>query len=369
MKSINRNLMLAIFIIFVLSMIILTYYINTYYIGHDKYFTAYNVTYNNKLANIISNQKATDKEINDISNSDKYTIDNPYVLVNPYGISPLSALIIFTTNNESSVTLSINDTYKTTISKAKRHIIPVYTFYANSTNYVNIALEDGTNKTIEIKTEAFDDATNINNFKKIINKEDEYLLLDKTTNKLRGFDYNGNLVYNLDLDNIYGLTFNNEYLFINYNNIGLEMDYLGRIIGINNDISLITTEANISDNYIGSKMAYSHELISNFQTKTIMDNKELDKYNKLMVSDIEDKLDTAIFYEKKFKFTLLNNYIDLDINEDEYDLILVPRKGKDYYMYHIKGNNRIKVDIKEDVSVFMILDNKYYSLQSTLKFK
>lgn len=93
------------------------------------------------------------------------TLDDPYVKLNPYKTSPLTALVIFQTDQEAKVfytvegesdgtdvTNTVNDGYSTT------HQVPVVGLYANKTNNVtiNVTYKDGTTatKTIQIKTGA-----------------------------------------------------------------------------------------------------------------------------------------------------------------------------------------------------------------------
>lgn len=85
-----------------------------------------------------------------------YTIDNPNVVLDPYDVSPLTALILFETEKEEAVTIIVegkdqNSTYKNTFQSTTKHSIPIYGLYPNSINKVHISCGDKT-KTIEIKT-------------------------------------------------------------------------------------------------------------------------------------------------------------------------------------------------------------------------
>ncbi len=86
-----------------------------------------------------------------------YTLDNPNVIVNPYGNSPLTALIIFETPEETEVSVTIpgkdkNTTYTHTFEESKEHYLPIYGLYAGKTNKITVSAE-GKTKTIEITTE------------------------------------------------------------------------------------------------------------------------------------------------------------------------------------------------------------------------
>ena len=85
-----------------------------------------------------------------------YDIGNPNVIVNPYGNSPLTALVMFTSNDYSEVYITIkgkNDNdINYTFAKDKYHLIPIYGLYADYDNTVIIRCE-GSEKVINIKTE------------------------------------------------------------------------------------------------------------------------------------------------------------------------------------------------------------------------
>lgn len=90
-----------------------------------------------------------------------YKIDNPNIILNPYGNSPLTALIGFETENEVSpkVTIVGKDklsTFNHTFTKGTKHLLPIYGLYANTENKVIIEYQNGDDKvkkTITIKTD------------------------------------------------------------------------------------------------------------------------------------------------------------------------------------------------------------------------
>lgn len=86
-----------------------------------------------------------------------YQIENPNVVLNPYGNSPLTALVMFTTEEEVSPTVTIvgkdkSTTITHTFSKGKEHYLPIYGLYAGVENEVIISWEN-VKKTIKIKTD------------------------------------------------------------------------------------------------------------------------------------------------------------------------------------------------------------------------
>lgn len=109
-----------------------------------------------KSNDLIREQKARSEEILKEYNKGKYTITKPLVLNDPYGASPLTALVMFNTKKEEKVTVTIkgkhNDDLKVTFEAAKDHYIPIYGLYPNYKNTVIVETESGKSNTLTIKT-------------------------------------------------------------------------------------------------------------------------------------------------------------------------------------------------------------------------
>ena len=94
-----------------------------------------------------------------------YTIDEPNVILNPYGNSPLTALILFETEIEVSPKVTIvgkdeNTTFTQEFTSSKTHMLPIYGLYADYNNEIIIEYTiDGEEitKTINIQTEKLPD--------------------------------------------------------------------------------------------------------------------------------------------------------------------------------------------------------------------
>lgn len=94
---------------------------------------------------------------NDYKNGD-YSLSNPFVVEDPYGWSPLTALVMFETDEKSQITVEVEgkDEYtgvKHTFKEStKKHQIPVYGLYAGTDNKVTItaADKDGNKKSKEL---------------------------------------------------------------------------------------------------------------------------------------------------------------------------------------------------------------------------
>ncbi|MDO4271693.1 MAG: aryl-sulfate sulfotransferase [Candidatus Saccharibacteria bacterium] len=73
-----------------------------------------------------------------------YTVDEPNIIVNPYGDSPLTALVIFRTNTSVAPVVKIKGkdeltTYQHEFELATEHYLPIYGLYPDSDNKVTIS--------------------------------------------------------------------------------------------------------------------------------------------------------------------------------------------------------------------------------------
>ncbi len=89
-----------------------------------------------------------------------YSIDDPMVILNPYGTSPLTALVVFQTKDLTTTTVTIkgkngNDLVHT-FTPAKIHILPIYGLYPEYDNKIVIQAS-GKTKELTIKTEKLPD--------------------------------------------------------------------------------------------------------------------------------------------------------------------------------------------------------------------
>ena len=102
---------------------------------------------------LMTEQQELEKEFT----SKGYTLDNPNIIVDPYHNSPLTALVIFETEESLSPTVTIEGsdeltTYTHEFSKTKTHYLPIYGLYPDKEN--KVIIECGNDKQeITIKTE------------------------------------------------------------------------------------------------------------------------------------------------------------------------------------------------------------------------
>ncbi|MFI3238593.1 MAG: aryl-sulfate sulfotransferase [Lachnospiraceae bacterium] len=114
--------------------------------------------------NIMETQWDIEVQLLEDYNAGEYTLESPYVVLDPYGWTPLSALVIFETDENATVTIEVlgKDEYTTIVNEfdtfETSHQIPVVGMYADYLNTVTITVTYGDGTTEEtvvyIQTEA-----------------------------------------------------------------------------------------------------------------------------------------------------------------------------------------------------------------------
>lgn len=178
--------------------------------------------------------------------SEGYTIDNPNIIVNPYEISPLTALVIFETEEEVAPTVTIvgeddNTTFTHEFDRNTVHYLPIYGLYAGQENEVIIEFGD-TEKILTIETEALPDdfvlPTSIEADKSEIGNE-LYFFTPSSSGYTSAYDVNGDVRWYLTINALWEINrLDNGHLLVSterlvnspYYMSGLyEMDLLGKI--------------------------------------------------------------------------------------------------------------------------------------------
>lgn len=196
---------------------------------------------------IVERQNAAEKAMLAELESGNYTIENPLVKLNPYFISPCAAVVLFKTEEEVAVTVTVygkekEGTMMHTFDKAKTHVLPVLGLYPDYENTVDIQLYRGFTKTIKIQTEP-------------LSKDvPELVYMDTTAGYLQdnlifvspaltdlatGFDYKGDVRWHINIPTVFDMkrlknghiiTGTNRLLKLPYYMSGLyEMDFVGKI--------------------------------------------------------------------------------------------------------------------------------------------
>ncbi len=121
------------------------------------------------LLSEISAQEKTEELILGELHSGTYSANDPLILENPYGCSPLTALAVFTTDEPASVFVRVHgktsdaDISHDFPSLEMEHLIPIYGLYANDKTTVTLTttLASGQNveATLQIQTDSIDPNT------------------------------------------------------------------------------------------------------------------------------------------------------------------------------------------------------------------
>ncbi len=200
---------------------------------------------NNKVeyvSSLIENQRKVENKFT----SEGYTFDNPNVILNPYGNSPLTALVIFETAKEEKISVVIKgkdklSTYSHTFDEGRRHYIPIYGLYADMENEVVLKMNDE-EKVLKIKTDKLPDDFILPT--KVTKDEDKltndlYFFSPSSKGYMCAYDTNGDVRWYLDETAIWEINrLKNGHLLVSterlvnspYYSTGLyEMDMLGKV--------------------------------------------------------------------------------------------------------------------------------------------
>lgn len=381
-NKVSTSMIFIVFLIFAISMIFLTVLLSNRIINTDNYFKNYNTYLDNNLSEQLRKQEKVDEQLKDIAKNGNYSLNNPYVMVNPYGISPLTAIIIFNTMNKESVSLYINDVKVAEDNESIMHIIPVIGLYNNSNNVITLESSSGEKSTINISTESLNDFVNDFDLEKIkdTNKSSIILMGNINSNNsiIRGFDENNNLNYYLDFDYLSGYLVKGDHLLVEYNtrmfrntnikNIILEIDYLGKIHSIKTDTSEINHNINFTleeSEYIAQSVNYYNGVVS-YNINKCMDNYDYSIFKNINTESIVSELDKAEIYREDFDIALMGEYVSVDFKDKDVTLLMINKYNNLVYSYEVDGSALIKVNAQDDISLFIIVDNKYYNLLTVL---
>jgi len=111
----------------------------------------------------IAKQKSIEADIQAAFQAGKYTFDQPLVIQDPYQTSPLTALVIFDTPEDSQISIHVpGKTPEASVDFTfpgfqKHHEIPVYGLYADTLNHVTLGKADRKGQlaqtTLDLQTE------------------------------------------------------------------------------------------------------------------------------------------------------------------------------------------------------------------------
>ena len=336
-------------------------------------------------------QDAINDEINGYILDRSISFKSPKVILDPYNNSPLSAIIIFSTDKITGIKLYVNDVFMTNVEKSLSHVIPVYGLRENYNNKVTL-IDDFNNKNdVYIKTAKITD----DNFYEYstTNESNEYLFVNSPSGKYV-IDNEGYIswygdISSLDID----INSDKKIYFIDERSRIIERDYMGKI----------------SRTYYNDRYSYSSHRITKTNNEFIIlidysnvilfvDYNNGKILNRISLAEIFKSIDNnfdlsdELFYVNYFDYDEKNNTIlisirglhtivnyDLNTNEiswiftnneifsskfDKYKINLV--SGKYFYGQHtpilignllyVFNNNNFYVEEKNDTSSALIYE-------------
>ena len=232
MKNKKKIILIALLVVIVLVVVLL--------------FVLNSLATNNKEVEQTISLVDTQAELEKEFVSKGYTIDKPNIIVNPYEISPLTALVIFETEEEVAPTVTImgkdeHTTFTHEFESNTVHYLPIYGLYAGEANEVIIEFGD-TKKNITIETEALPDdfilPTSVKADKSSLGNE-LYFFSPSSSGYTSAYDINGDVRWYLTINALWEINrLDNGHLMVSterlvnspYYMTGLyEMDLLGKI--------------------------------------------------------------------------------------------------------------------------------------------
>lgn len=175
-----------------------------------------------------------------------YTMEHPNIILDPYDISPLTALVIFETSDLTAPEVTVkgkdeNTTFTKTFTPSKKHILPIYGLYPDTNNEVTIEC-NGKKNVFYIKTDPLPE--NFTLPTKVVSNKEElgnelYFVTPSSDGYVAAYDVNGDVRWYLNesftwdikrLNNGNILLSSNRLINPPYYMTGLmEMDLLGKV--------------------------------------------------------------------------------------------------------------------------------------------
>lgn len=288
-------------------------------------------------------QKKVNDELERAKKNKSYSIENAYVKLNPYEISPLSAIIIFYTQSEEEVEVFINDEFFTKMEKSKEHAIPIYGLYEDYDNVITLKI-NGKSYDKHIKTDASNIKYPLNISKnEVLNNENDLIFtVSSYETYFTGWDRNGKLRFYLTVDNRMDVEWlpNGHFLIgtsegqVRENFLSLvEMDYLGKIYNYYNLEHGYGFEMQIlkNGNYMlagGDKAIYfDHQYIYE------MNPSDGSVINELDIYDVIKKIDPEFLDEYLGQKAIRNGFF---YNEDTDELVVSFREINTIFCFNFK---------------------------------
>lgn len=306
--------------------------------------------------------------------SEENTIDNPKIIVNPYNISPLTALIMFETKDLTAPTVKIvgkdeNTTFEKTFTPNKKHILPIYGLYPDKNNKIIITL-NGKEYTFHIQTdklpEDFKTPTDVTADKEKLDNE-LYFVTPSSSGYTAAYDTNGDVRWYLTENMIWDIKrLKNGNIMLSSNRLinppyyttGLvEMDLTGKIYyeyvlpgGYHHDVfeldngNLLIASDNFEsgtvEDYIVEMERNTGKIVKEIDLKDILPT---DKGSNQMANDYDWFHNNSVWYDSQTNSITLSGrhkdaVVNIDYNSLELNWIIGSPDGwpKEYQKYFLK---------------------------------
>lgn len=260
-----------------------------------------------------------------------YTMEDANIILNPYDLSPLTALILFETTTPEEITIEVSGkddltTITNTFKSTTKHYIPIYGLYPDTENIITLKAKNKT-VTYKITTAPLPDDL----IAKTVVNETENLTFINDNNYIYALDKNNDIRWYLNEPYKYNILKidNGNYLIptstVNTNGypVGLmEIDLLGKVY----------KQYNIENGYYGSiiETSDSYYILS----KNLL---KVDKQTGYLFDKIElkDKYNDLTYNKENNTINLLNETNTLSINLTTKEEVLLNEKN----IFPSKENN------------------------------
>ena len=294
---------------------------------------------------MLVHQENLEKEF---TTTEENTIDNPKIIVNPYEISPLTALILFETRDLTAPTVTIvgedeSTTFTKTFTPNKKHVLPIYGLYPDRNNEVIITL-NGEDYTFHIQTdplpEDFALPTDVTADKEELDQE-LYFVTPSSQGYTAAYDINGDVRWYLTENMIWDIQrLRNGNIMLSSNRLinppyyttGLvEMDLTGKIYyeyvlpgGYHHDVyelengNLLVAsndfESGTVEDYIVEIERDTGNIVKRIDLKEIL---PMDEGKNLMATDYDWFHNNSVWYDSNTNsITLSGRHQDAVVNID-----------------------------------------------------
>lgn len=305
----------------------------------------------------------------EIASDTNYSISSPKVILNPYEISPLTALVVFKTNDLASATVTVkgkdnDEDIVNTFQPSKEHFISVYGLYPDYENTVIINCS-GEETVLKIKTDKLPDG--VKSSIAYENDSDDFYFT--TSDDVNGFpvayDSKGNVRWYLTKS--YGFDFtrlSNGYILLGnsdlmkepyYSSSLVEMDLLGKIyyeytvpLGYHHDVYekvdgnliVLSNNSSMKEDVVIEIDRNTGEIVKNFNLSKLF-NEDMP-----LTSVLYDGETNSILVTPKDKGMIIN----IDYNTGEINWIIGNENSVSdkYKKYLLTASNDVELPIRPE---------------------